>query len=64
VDLYVHTPIRLHGVVLSLLSTGTTLPRVRIEKRSSPADVREIETKTRWSRNVARMVVITDTGTQ
>jgi hypothetical protein len=26
VDLYIHSPIRLHGVVLNLLSTGTTLP--------------------------------------
>jgi hypothetical protein len=25
VDLYIHSPIRLHGVVLTLLSTGTTL---------------------------------------
>jgi hypothetical protein len=25
VDLYIHSPIRLHGVVLNLLSTGTTL---------------------------------------
>jgi hypothetical protein len=24
--LYIHSPIRLHGVVLNLLSTGTTLP--------------------------------------
>jgi hypothetical protein len=26
VDLYVHSPIRLHGVVLNYLGTGTTLP--------------------------------------
>jgi hypothetical protein len=26
VDLYIHSPIRLHGVVLNYLSTGTTLP--------------------------------------
>jgi hypothetical protein len=26
VDLYIHSPIRLHGVVLNSLSTGTTLP--------------------------------------
>jgi hypothetical protein len=26
VDLYIHNPIRLHGVVLYYLSTGTTLP--------------------------------------
>jgi hypothetical protein len=26
VDLYIHFPIRLHGVVLNKLSTGTTLP--------------------------------------
>jgi hypothetical protein len=26
VDLYVHSPIRLYGVVLNRLSTGTTLP--------------------------------------
>jgi hypothetical protein len=26
VNLYIHSPIRLHGVVLNLLSTGTTLP--------------------------------------
>jgi hypothetical protein len=26
VDLYIHSPIRLHGVVLNWLSTGTTLP--------------------------------------
>jgi hypothetical protein len=26
VDLYIHYPIRLHGVVLNQLSTGTTLP--------------------------------------
>jgi hypothetical protein len=26
VDLYIHSPIRLNGVVLILLSTGTTLP--------------------------------------
>jgi hypothetical protein len=26
VDLYIHSPIRLHGVVLNLLSTETTLP--------------------------------------
>jgi hypothetical protein len=25
-DLYIHSPIRLHGVVLTSLSTGTTLP--------------------------------------
>jgi hypothetical protein len=25
-DLYIHSPIRLHGVVLNSLSTGTTLP--------------------------------------
>jgi hypothetical protein len=25
VDLYIHSPIRLHGVVLNSLSTGTTL---------------------------------------
>jgi hypothetical protein len=28
VDLYIHFPIRLHGVVLNLLSTETTLPVV------------------------------------
>jgi hypothetical protein len=26
VDVYIHSPIRLHGVVLNYLSTGTTLP--------------------------------------
>jgi hypothetical protein len=26
VDLYIYSPIRLHGVVLNSLSTGTTLP--------------------------------------
>jgi hypothetical protein len=26
VDLYIHSPTRLHGVVLNELSTGTTLP--------------------------------------
>jgi hypothetical protein len=26
VDLYIHSPIRLHGVVLNKFSTGTTLP--------------------------------------
>jgi hypothetical protein len=26
VDLYIHSPIRLHGVVLNYLRTGTTLP--------------------------------------
>jgi hypothetical protein len=26
VDLYIHSPIRLHGVMLNQLSTGTTLP--------------------------------------
>jgi hypothetical protein len=26
VDLYIHSPIHLHGVVLNQLSTGTTLP--------------------------------------
>jgi hypothetical protein len=26
VDLYIHSPIRLHGILLNLLSTGTTLP--------------------------------------
>jgi hypothetical protein len=26
VDLYIHSPLRLHGVVLKLLSTGTSLP--------------------------------------
>jgi hypothetical protein len=26
VDLYIHSPLRLHGVVLNYLSTGTTLP--------------------------------------
>jgi hypothetical protein len=26
VDLYIHSPIRLHGVMLNWLSTGTTLP--------------------------------------
>jgi hypothetical protein len=25
-DLYIHSPIRLHGVVLNYISTGTTLP--------------------------------------
>jgi hypothetical protein len=28
VDLYIHSPIRLHGVVLNYLSTGTTSPYV------------------------------------
>jgi hypothetical protein len=26
VDVYMHSPIRLHGVVLNKLNTGTTLP--------------------------------------
>jgi hypothetical protein len=26
VDLYIHSPIRIHGVALNQLSTGTTLP--------------------------------------
>jgi uncharacterized membrane protein len=26
VDLYIHSPVLLHGVVLNSLSTGTTLP--------------------------------------
>jgi hypothetical protein len=26
VDLYIHSPIRLHGIVLNQLSTGITLP--------------------------------------
>jgi hypothetical protein len=26
VDLYIHSPIRRHGIVLNYLSTGTTLP--------------------------------------
>jgi hypothetical protein len=26
VDLYIHSPIRLHGIVLNSLSTGTALP--------------------------------------
>jgi hypothetical protein len=30
VDLYIHSPIRLHGVVLNYLSTGTTLPYIII----------------------------------
>jgi hypothetical protein len=30
VDLYIHSPIRLHGVVLNLLRTGTTLPFIKI----------------------------------
>jgi hypothetical protein len=25
-DLYIHSPIRIHGVMLNKLSTGTTLP--------------------------------------
>jgi hypothetical protein len=25
-DLYIHSPIRLHGLVLNYLGTGTTLP--------------------------------------
>jgi hypothetical protein len=29
-DLYIHSPIRLHGVVLNYLSTGTTLPTLPI----------------------------------
>jgi hypothetical protein len=29
VDLYIHSPIRLHGVVLNFLSTGTTLPYIK-----------------------------------
>jgi hypothetical protein len=28
VDLYIHSHIRLHGVVLNSLSTGTTLPYI------------------------------------
>jgi hypothetical protein len=28
VDLYIHSPIRLHGVELNKLSTGTTLPYI------------------------------------
>jgi hypothetical protein len=27
VDLYIHSPIRLHDIVLNQLSTGTTLPK-------------------------------------
>jgi hypothetical protein len=30
VDLYIHSSIRLHGVMLNLLSTGTTLPFLHI----------------------------------
>jgi hypothetical protein len=30
VELYLHSPVCLHGVVLSLLSTGTTLPFLAI----------------------------------
>jgi hypothetical protein len=30
VGLYIHSPIRLHGVVLNKLSTGTTLPSLNI----------------------------------
>jgi hypothetical protein len=30
VDLYIHSPIRLHRVVLNYLSTGTTLPYLRV----------------------------------
>jgi hypothetical protein len=26
VDVYIHSPIRLHGIVLNSLNTGTTLP--------------------------------------
>jgi hypothetical protein len=29
VDLYIHSPIFLHGVVLNYLSTGTTLPYIQ-----------------------------------
>jgi hypothetical protein len=32
-DLYIHSPIRLHGVMLNLLSAGTTLPFTFLEKR-------------------------------
>jgi hypothetical protein len=41
VDLYIHSPIRLHGVVLNSLSTGTTLPFTRFETSlSSPPATR------------------------
>jgi hypothetical protein len=35
VDLYIHSPIRLHGVVLNSLSTGATLPVYLYEPRQS-----------------------------
>jgi hypothetical protein len=31
-DLYISSPIGLHGVVLNWLSTGTTLPLIRLNK--------------------------------
>jgi hypothetical protein len=35
VDLYIHSPIRLHGVVHNYLSTGTTL-RIPVTGRGDP----------------------------
>jgi hypothetical protein len=31
VDLYIHSPIRLHGIVLHELGTGTTLPYLTVD---------------------------------
>jgi hypothetical protein len=36
-DLYIHSPIRLHGVMLNYLSTGTTLPYLYLTHAGSLA---------------------------
>jgi hypothetical protein len=37
-NLYIHSPIRLHGVVLNWLSTGTTLLVINHTTYSNPED--------------------------
>jgi hypothetical protein len=43
VDLYIHTPIRLHGVVLNELSTGTNLPYLNSPQFSMDVTASQIE---------------------
>jgi hypothetical protein len=43
VDLYIHSPIRLHGVMINLLSTGTTLPFLLVGPLYQPLVVDKYE---------------------
>jgi hypothetical protein len=51
-DLYIHSPIRLHGVVLNQLSAGTTLPlrQLRLRYKAQPVNHMErINKYTVWA---------------